>query len=375
VEDYRIKPKVGIDMDWRKISKGPLLWIAISSFSIGLAVGTLVKGRKEVLIIPPMERGEGLRPTGSGFGTALEGVKRAVVTVLVNTSFSEGDSGYERNGSGLIISPDGYIVTNAHLLEGWRKVYVITKDRRFFRASVKGEDIDSDIAILKVEAHDLPFATLGDSGKIRTGDIVFAIGNPFGLSHTVTMGIISAVGRRHVLGSSYVELIQTDAAINPGNSGGPLVNTAGEVIGINTAMLSFGSGNQGIGFSIPSNLVRSVVNDLTKFGEVRRGWLGIRIRDLDPDLAKRLGLSSLRGALVEEVIPSTPAQRAGLMKDDLILSYNHQVVEDSQHLKNMVSMTKPGTRVEMRIMRDRKPLVLWATIGKLTGNRVAGVIR
>jgi len=265
-------------------------------------------------------------------------------------------------GSGVIVSSDGYIITNNHVIEQAEEIKVTLYDKKSFKGKVVGADSKTDIAVIKINDGNLPTATWADSDKLQVGEFVLAIGNPFGLSHTVTMGIVSAVGRASVGITDYEDFIQTDAAINPGNSGGPLVNIKGEIIGINTAIFSKTGGYQGIGFSVPSNLVRSVMEDLIKYGKKTRGWLGVSIQKLTPELAEKFGLKNADGALVGDVVKGSPAEKAGLMRGDTILEYNGKTVKDADSLRNMVAQTKTGSQVNIKILRKGKEFSLTALI-------------
>ncbi|HEX9136151.1 MAG TPA: Do family serine endopeptidase, partial [Nitrospirota bacterium] len=220
-------------------------------------------------------------------------------------------------GSGVIISADGYILTNNHVIKGADEIKVILYDKREFKGKIVGTDPRTDLAVVKIQAKDLPTVKIGDSGKLKTGDVVLAIGNPFGLSQTITMGIVSAVGRSNIGLADFEDFIQTDAAINPGNSGGALVNTNGELVGINTAIFSTSGGYMGIGFAIPSDMARSVMDSIIKHGKVIRGWLGVSIQNLTPELAKSLGMKETAGALVGGVEKDSPADKAGMKRGDL----------------------------------------------------------
>ncbi|MCE5312334.1 MAG: DegQ family serine endoprotease [Nitrospiraceae bacterium] len=268
-------------------------------------------------------------------------------------------------GSGVIVSKDGYIVTNNHVVEKSDEIKVTLFDKRSFRAKVIGADPKTDIAIVKINAKDLPTIPLGDSDKLQVGEFVLAIGNPFGLNHTVTMGIISAVGRADVGIADYEDFIQTDAAINPGNSGGPLVNVKGELIGINTAIFSKTGGYQGIGFSVPSNMVRLVMNQLLKEGKVTRGWIGVAIQELTPELGEKFGLKNGGGALVSDVVKGGPAHKAGLLRGDIIVELNAKKVKDVATLRNAVSQTKIGSTVSMKILRAGREMSLNVVIVEL----------
>ncbi len=257
-------------------------------------------------------------------------------------------------GSGVVVSPDGLIVTNNHVVEQSDDIRVILYDKRSFKARVIGSDPKTDIAIIKIDARGLQTIPWSDSDRLQVGEFVLAIGNPFGLTHTVTMGIISAVGRADVGISDYEDFIQTDAAINPGNSGGPLVNTKGELIGINTAIFSRTGGYQGIGFAVPSNMVRSVIDQLLKEGKVTRGWLGVTIQELTPELAQKFGLSAPEGALISDVMKGSPAHKAGVLRGDIITRFNGKRLRDVASLRNMVAQTRIGSEVELIILRKGK---------------------
>jgi len=264
-------------------------------------------------------------------------------------------------GSGVILSPDGYIVTNNHVIQGADEVSVQMDAGRDFKARVVGRDPQTDIAVLKVEARNLPAATLADSDRVEVGDRVLAIGNPFGIGETVTTGIVSALGRRAGLGLEYEDFVQTDAAINPGNSGGALVDIEGRLIGINTAILSRTGGFQGVSLAVPANLVSQVVNGLVAHGKVVRGYLGVSAQDLTPALAETLKLEVRRGALVAEVRPQSPAATAGLRTGDVIVSVNGETVEDAHRLTFRVGAIAPGTKLELGILRDGEPTTLRTT--------------
>jgi serine protease Do len=268
-------------------------------------------------------------------------------------------------GSGVIVSPDGIIVTNNHVIEQADEIRVTLFDKRSFKARIIGADPKTDVAVVKIDATGLPTVRWGDSDKLQVGEFVLAIGNPFGLSHTVTMGIISAVGRADVGIADYEDFIQTDAAINPGNSGGPLVNVRGELIGINTAIFSKSGGYQGIGFAVPSNMARLVIDQLEQHGKVTRGWLGVTIQELTPDLAMKFGLGSAGGALVSDVAKASPADTAGIRRGDIILEFNGKDVNDVGNLRNMVAQSKVGSVVPVTIRRGAKAYAFKVTIAAL----------
>jgi serine protease Do len=251
-------------------------------------------------------------------------------------------------GSGFVIDKDGHIVTNNHVVEGADKIKVILKNGKEFDAEVKGRDPNTDLALIRIKPdNDLPVIELGDSDALKVGEWVLAIGNPFGLEHTVTAGIISAKGR--VIGSGpYDDFIQTDASINPGNSGGPLINMAGKVVGINTAIIA---GGQGIGFAIPVNLAKGIIDQLRTRGEVTRGWLGVGIQDLTPELKEYYGVKDGKGVLVTQVFPGDPADKAGLKTGDVILKVNGHELDSGRELSRMIAEAPVGQEVEIAVLR------------------------
>ena len=270
-------------------------------------------------------------------------------------------------GSGVVVSPDGYILTNNHVVDGATDIKVTLNDRRELQAKVIGTDPKTDVALLKIEASNLPSLTVGDSSKVEVGDVVFAIGDPFGIGETATMGIVSAKNRG--LGSAiedYEDFIQTDAAINHGNSGGALVDLHGNLIGINTAILpGNGGGNQGIGFAIPINMAHEVMDQLIAHGKVVRGYLGIHIESLTPTLAKSFGLTDSHGALVGDVSADGPSAKAGLKRGDVITGLNGQKVEDANDLRLRISQTPPNTPVQLAVTRDGQQKQVNVTLGEL----------
>jgi len=257
-------------------------------------------------------------------------------------------------GSGVIVDSNGLIITNNHVVEKADEIKVFLGDKREFKGKVVGTDPKTDIAVVKIDAKGLPTIPMGDSDKLQVGEYVLAIGNPFGLNQTVTMGIVSAVGRANVGIAEYEDFIQTDAAINPGNSGGALVNVRGELIGINTAIFSQSGGYMGVGFAVPSNMARSVMENLVKSGKVTRGWLGISIQEITPDLAKQFALPDAKGALVSDVLENSPAAKAGLQQGDVIVSYDGKPVENPGSLRNHVAQTGVGKKVKIGVLRDKK---------------------
>ena len=270
-------------------------------------------------------------------------------------------------GSGVIITKDGFILTNNHVVDGAKEVKVTLQDGRELTAKVMGRDPKSDIAVVKIDANDLPTVPLADSEKVEVGDVVLAIGNPFGVGQTVTSGIVSAKNRGNMGIEDYEDFIQTDAAINPGNSGGALVDINGRLIGINTAILSRSGGSQGVGFAIPSDLARSVMESLVKTGHVTRGYLGVVIQNVTPVLAEEFKLKSNEGALISDVVPNGPADKAGLKNGDVVTDFNGHSVTDSRRLQLAVAETKPDATVPVQILRDGDKKTLEVIVKQLPG--------
>ncbi len=272
-------------------------------------------------------------------------------------------------GSGVIVDPKGYILTANHVIQGADEIRVTLSDKREYKGKIIGTDALTDIGVIKIEAENLPTVPWGDSDRLRVGETVFAIGSPYGLSQTVTMGIVSAVGRANVGIADYEDFIQTDAAINPGNSGGALVNARGELVGINSAIFSTSGGYQGIGFAIPSNMARPVMNSLIQKGKVVRGWLGVTVQGLTPDLARQFGMKEERGVLVGDVIEGSPAEKAGIQRGDVILEFGGKKIEDPNQFRNSVSVTEPGKTVDVKILRESRKETVKVTIGDLPSDR------
>ena len=346
---------------------------------------------KPELHLDPTPIGDAKSGVVLSYADVVEPVQKAVVSIYstkivkervqVNPLFrqffpglqdQERESKEEGLGSGVIVTADGYILTNNHVVEGADELKVSLSDDREFIAKVIGADPKTDIAVIKIEADKLPIVTLADSEKLRVGDIVFAVGNPLGVGQTVTMGIVSAKGRNKVgiLDGGYEDFIQTDAAINMGNSGGALVDARGRLVGVNSAILSPSRGNIGIGFAIPVNLAASIMNSLIATGSVARGYLGVKSPDsVTPDVAEQLGLPrDTKGVLVNDVDVGSPAEKAGLKRTDIILGVNGHVVTSLEDLRLRISQMVPGSTAKVKIARDGKEKVIDVTLGKLTEN-------
>ena len=311
----------------------------------------------------PFPLPEGGSPEGMPWGEWLERVFRMVPPP------PGGEFRMQGAGSGFIISKDGYVLTNNHVVDGAREITVALADKREFPATVVGRDPKTDLAVLRIQGKgELPIVAMGDSQALKIGEWVVAIGNPFGLSNTVTVGIVSAKGR--VIGQGpYDDFIQTDAAINPGNSGGPLFNLRGEVIGINTAIHS---GGQGIGFAIPINTAKALLPELEKHGAVRRGWLGVSIQGVTAELAKSLGLADQKGALVADVVPGSPADRAGIRRGDVIVEFDGTPIESVDGLPALVARTPEGRDVPVAVLRDGTRQVLATRVKRTADDPAAG---
>jgi serine protease Do len=340
-----------------------------------------------------------LRQVGKAFASISEKASPAVVSIKANQQVAQeysrgpdwpsgdpfGDDFWERffgrpyrykrsprpktlrpvEGSGFIVSTDGYILTNNHVVKDAEDITVALKDGREFKAKTIGTDPQNEVAVIKIDSEKLPVLELADSDKLEVGEWVIAIGNPFGLSHTVTQGIVSAKGRSNIRLASYEDYIQTDAAINPGNSGGPLINLDGKVVGINTAIIGPG-GNIGIGFAIPINMAKFSYTQLIEGGKVVRGALGIQIDDLDADLAKSLGVKESKGVVIGQVSKDSAADKAGLERYDVIVELNGDKIEGTNELRNKVAMIKPGTKADIVIIRDGKRKTIRAELGDST---------
>ena len=267
-------------------------------------------------------------------------------------------------GSGVIVSDDGFILTNHHVVEAADEIQVSLPNGKTMNAEVVGTDPETDLAVLKVKHSRLPAITFAKSDSQRVGDVVLAIGNPFGVGQTITMGIISALGRSHLGINTFENYIQTDAAINPGNSGGALVDGAGNLVGVNTAIFSRSGGNLGIGFAIPISIVRQVMQEIISHGAVTRGWVGIEVQEISPEIAESFALKSTAGALIAGVLRNGPADRAGIRPGDALIAVGGKPVTDSSSLLNLIAALPPGKVVQLRLMRDQTEMLLMVTIEK-----------
>jgi serine protease Do len=367
-----------------KVATGVARFVSLAA----LLLAAVVPLRSFAREAPPLwqERGAGaaapvLTVPAPNWIEIARAVKPAVVNVStrgVQKSSAEGDEMLRQFGlgpraprrmvrglgSGFVINADGYVLTNNHVVDGASEIRVKLADGRELSGRVVGRDPKTDLALLKVDAGGLPVIPLGDSSRLEVGEPVMAVGNPFGLEQTVTTGIVSATGRAIGAGP-YDDFIQTDASINPGNSGGPLINTRGEVVGVNTAIASGSGGSVGIGFAIPTNLVKPIVTQLASTGHVVRGWLGVSIQPLTPELAKSFGADDAAGALVSEVTSNSPASRAGLKQGDVITRYDGHPVARWSDLPRLVAETPVGRQVPLEVVRDGKPVTLSATVARL----------
>jgi serine protease Do len=402
---FRENPEAEEALDMTRDQRSNVRWtihramIPLGAFLIGLALAV------QPALVQAQDHGvESLRQSGEAFATIAKEVSPAVVFIKVEKTVEEqglpfawpqsnqqNDQDFPQDflhqffnfpfrdnsprkehvvgqGSGFIVSNDGYIVTNNHVVGDADRVTVTLQDGREFTAKTVGTDPHSDIAVIKIDGDHLPDLKMGDSDKLDVGEWVLAVGNPFGLSHTITAGIVSAKGRSSVGITDYEDFIQTDAAINPGNSGGPLVDLDGDVVGMNTAIFSQSGGYMGIGFAIPANMVRSISDQIIEHGSVTRGYLGVTIQDLTPELAKSFGIHDEKGILVAQVVDDTPASKAGLKQGDLIVALNGGPTGKMGEFRNRIALTAPGTKDTLTILRDGKREDVDVTIGTLPQN-------
>ena len=373
------------------LAGGVLLGVVLASEMGWLPTGHAVPVPRPVKPVPAAVPPAAVAGDEQGFVQIAKTVKPAVVNIFATRSSrgSEGPHGAvpddpffhrffgdewfrrfeaprthkERSlGSGVIVQSDGLIITNNHVVNEADEIKVFLSDKREFKAKLIGTDSKTDLAVVKIDADGLQTVRWADSDRLEVGELVLAVGNPFGLNQTVTMGIVSAVGRASMGIAEYEDFIQTDAAINPGNSGGALVNARGELIGINTAIFSQSGGNMGIGFAVPSSMARTILDQLVRSGKVVRGWLGVSIQELSPDLAQQFGVNELKGVLVSEVLEDSPAKRAGVERGDVILEYDGRPIESPTQLRNAVAKTAVGKKVVLKVIRDKRPKMVDVTI-------------
>ncbi len=385
----------------RKLSGGLILLLMGAIVGVTLVSEFQLLPMGQAVSNPPKEKAIEVLPADQVFVKIAKAVTPAVVNIsttriiknnnsgqggqgfpfndpLFRRFFGEGDNSPHRRGvpqqpqsrkeqslgSGVIVTSDGLIVTNNHVVEEASEIKVLLEDKREFKATLVGRDKKSDIAVIRIDATDLATVPWSNSDNLQVGEYVAAVGNPFGLNQTVTMGIISAIGRANVGIADYEDFIQTDAAINPGNSGGALVNLRGELIGINTAIFTRSGGYMGVGFAVPSNMVRSVMDSLVATGKVTRGWLGVSIQDVTPALAKEFGLKDAKGSLVTDIMPDSPAAKSDLKRGDVVVFFTGQEIDNSSHLRNMVARTRVGTKASVKIIRDRKEKEIFVTLSE-----------
>jgi Do/DeqQ family serine protease len=368
----------------------PLLLLAAPTTAKQPAKARFTKPDLKVDLTP---LNEGKAPALTSYADVLENIRPAVVSVysskivrervppLLRQLYGPGIQGREEKlsglGSGVLISADGYILTNNHVVADADELKVLLNDDREFTAKVVGTDPKTDVAVIKIEATSLPAATLADSDKLRVGDVVFAIGNPLAVGQTVTMGIVSATGRRVGIideGAGYEDFIQTDASINRGNSGGALIDAKGRLVGINSAIVTNNQGSIGIGFAIPVNLARNIMNSLIETGTVMRGYLGVSTEPLTPDLAESFGVSKDTKGVVISDLPSanSPAAKAGLKREDIIVGINDKQVTNADDLRLMIAQTPPGTKVNVKFLREGKPQTVEVTLDQLQDDSAEG---
>jgi serine protease DegQ len=368
------------------VTVGLALWFIVASLKPEWAAGMLSAAHGPRIATSPVPMAEAPANASPGVGSYREGAKRAMPAVVnifttkearqPQNPFMEdplfkrffGDQQQEEKqfslGSGVIISPEGYVLTNNHVVETADEIEVALADGRKSAAKVVGADPETDIAVVKIDLQNLPAITLGHAEQAKVGDVVLAIGNPFGVGQTVTMGIISALGRNHLGINTFENFIQTDAAINPGNSGGALVDTSGNLLGINTAIYSRSGGSLGIGFAIPVSTVKTVMDSIISTGQVVRGWIGVEPQDITPELAESFGFTQKSGAIIAGVLKGGPADKAGMRPGDILVAVDGKPVADTTDMLNLIAQLKPGSKSKMTVRRKNQESTLDVVVGK-----------
>ncbi len=359
--------------------------LAIAFVILLLRPDLLGQKRPTVEILQSQSAGRGLNSGPVSYAAAVEAAAPAVANIYTTKIITERANPFFNNpffreffgdqlaprqrlenslGSGVIISKEGYVLTNNHVVEGAAGIEVALRDGRSAEAKLVGTDPESDLAVLKIELHDIPTITFSGERALRVGDVVLAIGNPFGVGQTVTMGIVSATGRDRVGINTYENFIQTDAAINPGNSGGALIDAMGRLVGINTAIFSKSGGSQGIGFAIPSSIAKDIMGQIIETGHVSRGWLGIEGQDITPQLAESFNLQNIKGVIVAGIQRNGPAAKAGMRAGDIIIGVNGEEITDRRTVMDLIAQIKPGEKLSIKVLRTGKTIKLKATVGE-----------
>lgn len=369
------------------VTVGLAIWFIVASLKpewAGRMLGTSEKVNLNWSTVPVQEAPAGLSPTQGSYRDAARRAMPSVVNIYTSKASRQrnpmlddplfrrffGDRLEEQDekqfslGSGVIVSPQGYILTNNHVVEAADEIEVALADGRKAAGKVVGTDSETDLAVIKIDLDKVPSITLGRAEQLKVGDVVLAIGNPFGVGQTVTMGIVSALGRSHLGINTFENFIQTDAAINPGNSGGALIDTNGNLLGINTAIYSRSGGSLGIGFAIPVTTVKTVMDSIISTGQVVRGWIGVEPQDITPELAESFGLSQKTGAIIAGVLRGGPADRAGIRPGDILIAVDGKAITDTTEMLNLIAQLKPGNKAKMTILRKNEQTNLDVLIGK-----------
>ena len=366
------------------VTVGLALWFIVASLKPEWAVGLLGASRGKPVVTSPAQilQAPSSAPAQDSYREAARLAMPAVVNILTTkgarqpkTPFMDdplfrrffGDQQEDRQfslGSGVVISPQGYVLTNNHVIETADEIEVALADGRKAVAKVVGTDPETDLAVVKIDLPNLPAITLGNADQARVGDVVLAIGNPFGVGQTVTMGIVSALGRNHLGINTFENFIQTDAAINPGNSGGALIDTSGHLLGINTAIYSRSGGSLGIGFAIPVTTVKDVMESIIATGQKVRGWIGVEPQDITPELAESFGLTRKSGAIIAGVLKNGPADKAGMRPGDILVAVEGKPVSDTTDMLNLIAQLTPGNKARMTVLRKTQESTIEVTVGK-----------